>query len=85
MYLEYFFTKNDLFFAEICPFSHGVCRCITKWKKSGRKVIFSLFFTNFSKSDSQTRKVGKWVLRGGHNISKNSDFPSFRALARSKV
>jgi len=48
MYLEYFFTQNDQFFAEIWPFSQGVSRCITKWKE-GQKGDFWPFFENFSR------------------------------------
>jgi len=73
MSLEYLFTQNDPFVAEIWPFSQGVSGCGTKWKKRGIKVIFGLFFENFSKNEPQTRKVGKWVSRGAHNLSKNSD------------
>jgi len=61
----------------IWTFAQGVSRCTTKWKKRGKKVIFGLFFANFSKNEPWSRKVGKWVLRGGHNISKNAMFPSF--------
>ena len=75
MYLEYFFTHKDPFLTEIWPFSQGVSRCATKWKKRGRKVIFGLFFANLKKTEAYNKKVGKWVLRESHNISKNVYFP----------
>jgi len=84
MSLEYCFTQNDQFLAEIWPFSQGVFRCTTKWKERGKDVICDLFFENFSKPEPPTRKVSKWGLRWGHELSKNVDFTSFGALRKKQ-
>jgi len=62
-------------------------RCIevcNEMERGVRKVIFGLFFENFSNPEPQTRKLSKWGLILGHKLSKNVDFTSFGALRKKQ-
>jgi len=60
-------------------FSQDVSRSAAPVKMSGRMMIFYPFFSKFEPS---LRKLMKWVLRGGHELSKNASHFSFGGLRK---
>ena len=59
MSLEYFFTKNDLFVAEIWPFSQKCLQVRNEMEREGQKGDFWPLLCKFLKTCSPKQESGK--------------------------